>query len=148
MVRFLEVLVKSLNFTHTCLYEPCNYKLREGAVQSAQASLQLCCLHAIKSGFLVSSLYCFCFISYRWLQQMSFRFWLCLMVLYILQIFTIVVFFRNVGDDITQDVSKGWSSETVCTKYKKSRMSCSYQPALNINMQDIVEIHLSHDVWD
>lgn len=38
-----------------------------------------------------------------WLQQMSFRFWVCLMVLYILQIFTSVMFFRNVGDDITQD---------------------------------------------
>lgn len=41
---------------------------------------------------------------YRWwLQQMTFRFWVCLMVLYFLQIFATVLFFRNVGDDITQD---------------------------------------------
>ncbi|XP_062620851.1 protein PHTF2-like isoform X2 [Saccostrea cucullata] len=43
-------------------------------------------------------------LCYRWwCQQVTFKFWLFLLMLYILQVFTIVIFIRNVGDRVTKD---------------------------------------------
>ncbi|XP_061178270.1 protein PHTF1-like isoform X1 [Saccostrea echinata] len=43
-------------------------------------------------------------LCYRWWrQQVTFKFWLFLLMLYILQVFTIIIFIRNVGDSVTKD---------------------------------------------
>lgn len=42
-------------------------------------------------------------LCYRWWrQQVTFRFWFFLLIMYILQVTTIVVFIRNVGDSVTK----------------------------------------------
>lgn len=42
-------------------------------------------------------------LCYRWWrQQVTFRFWFFLLIMYILQVSTIVVFIRNVGDSVTK----------------------------------------------
>lgn len=42
-------------------------------------------------------------LCYRWWrQQVTFRFWFFLLIMYILQVSTIIVFIRNVGDSITK----------------------------------------------
>ncbi|XP_055995380.1 protein PHTF2-like isoform X2 [Ostrea edulis] len=43
-------------------------------------------------------------LCYRWWrQQITFKFWLFLLMLYVLQVSTIVLFIRNVGDSVTKD---------------------------------------------